>query len=237
MALPKIAAPTFELIQPSTGKSLQYRPFLVKEEKILLTAKESGEASDIFQAIRQIVNNCIVNEDFDVDKVPLVDMEYIFIQLRSKSVDNIVKFRVEDSEDGQTYDLQLDLNDVQVQMPEKKHDGIIQINDETGLKLTYPTAKISESMKGLNTLTDIVYAMIMESIEYIFDSDNTYPWSKESKKDKEDFIESLPVNVYEKINEFFSELPKIEHVVNYTNSLGKEKKVVFRNLDDFFTLY
>jgi len=237
MALPKVTTPTFELIQPSTGETLQYRPFLVKEEKILLTSKESGESSDVFRAVKQIVNNCVVNDDFDVDKVPLFDMEYIFIQIRAKSVDNIVKFQVEDSDDGIVYDLELDLNEVEVQMPENQHDGIVKISDDIGVKLNYPTAKMANTLKEAKTMTEVIYEMIMNSVEYVFDAEDTYPWSKESRKDKEEFIESLPVDAYEEISRFFDDSPKIEHVVTYKNSQEKEKRVVFRNLDDFFTLY
>jgi len=237
MALPKIAAPTFELTQPSTGETLQYRPFLVKEEKILLTAKESGESSDVFRAVKQIVNNCVVNDGFDVDKIPLFDMEYIFIQLRAQSVDNIVKFQVEDSDDGIVYDLELDLNDVEVQMPEKQHDGVVKISDDVGVKLNYPNAKIADKIKETKSMTEVIHEMIIHSIDYVFDAEDTYPWNKESRKDKEDFIESLPVDAYEEISRFFDESPKIEHVVKYKNSQDVEKKVIFRNLDDFFTLY
>ena len=237
MALPKIAAPTFELTQPSTGETLQYRQFLVKEEKILLTARESGDKNDVFNGIKQIVNNCVLNEGFDVDEIPLFDMEYIFIQLRSKSVDNMVKFQVEDSDDGQVYDLELDLNDVEVQMPETQHDGIIKIGETLGLKLKYPSAKISNAIGKAETMTAVTHEMILQSIEYVFDEDNTYPWDKESRKEQEEFVGTLPVHVYEEIGKFFDESPKIEHVVTYVNSEEKEKRVVFRNIDDFFTLY
>jgi len=237
MALPKIAAPTFELTQPSTGQKLQYRPFLVKEEKILLTAKEGGEKAEVFNAIKQIVNNCVLDEGFDVNKIPLFDMEYIFIQLRAKSVDNVVKFQVQDSDDNEIYDLELDLNDVEVQFPEKQHDGVVKISDEIGVKLSYPSAELADGIKKAKTMTDVAHQMIMYSVDYVFDADNTYPWDKESKKDKLDFIESLPVSAYEKIQAFFDDSPKIEHIITYKNSEDKEKKVVFRNLDDFFTLY
>lgn len=236
MALPKIAAPTFELIQPSTGQALQYRPFLVKEEKILLTARESGERADVFRAIKQIINNCIVTERFDVNKIPLFDMEYIFIQLRSKSVDNIIKFQVQDSDDGITYDLELDLNEVEVQFPEKPHDGIIKISETIGAKLKYPSAEISDHIKDLKSMTDVAHEMIMQCIEYIFDEEDTYPWDKESKKDKQEFLDMLPIETYNQMQEFFESSPKIEHTVTYKNANDKDKKVVFRNLDDFFTL-
>lgn len=236
MSLPKIAVPTFELTQPSTGEKLEYRPFLVKEEKILLTARESGERADVFRAIKQIINNCVLTDGFNVNKIPLFDMEYIFIQLRSVSIENTIKFQVQDSDDNITYDLMLDLNEVKVQFPEKQHDGIVKISETVGAKLKFPNAEISDHIKDLSNMTDVAHEMIMQCIDYIFDEENTYPWDKESKKDRVEFLDSLSIEVYNQMQEFFDESPKIEHIVTYTNSEGKEKKVVFRNLDDFFTL-
>lgn len=236
MSLPKIAAPTFELTQPSTGEKLQYRPFLVKEEKILLTAREAGERSDIFRAIKQIINNCVLNEGFDVNKIPVFDMEYLFIHLRAKSIDNVIKFQVQDSDDGQTYNLEVDLNDVEVQFPEEKHNGLIQVNENLGVKMKFPTAEISDYIKNLKTMAEVENEMLMQCIECVYDEENTYPWSKESQKEKEQFLESLPVDAYNKMQEFFNTSPYIEHVVKYNNSEEKEKKVVFRSLDDFFIL-
>lgn len=236
MALPKIAAPTFELIQPSTGKKIQYRSFLVKEEKALLTARESGDKADIYRAIKQIINNCVLDETFDVNKIPLVDMEYIFIQLRSKSVDNIVKFQIEDSDDGKVYELEVDLNEIVVQYPEEKHDGIIKINDTVGIKMCYPYADIDEHIKDLETISEVLNTMVMECIEYVFDEENTYSWSNETDKEKNEFLDSLSVEVYAKMEEFLNTSPFIEHIVTYTNSEGTEKKIAFRNLNDFFTL-
>jgi len=236
MALPKIASPTFELTQPSTGEKLEYRPFLVKEEKVLLTARESGERSDIFRAIKQIINNCVLNEDFDVNNVPVFDMEYLFIHLRAKSIDNVIKFQVQDSDDGETYNLEVDLNEVKVTFPEKKHDGLIKINDNLGVKMKFPTAEISDHIKNLKTLSEVESQMIMQCIECVYDEEDTYPWSQESQKEKEEFLDSLPVDAYNKMQEFFETSPYIEHVVTYKNSQDKDKKVVFRSLDDFFIL-
>jgi len=185
--LPKISQPTFSVTQPSTGDILTMRPFLVKEEKLLLMAKESGEQLDIYTALKQIINNCVQNEGFDVDTIPIFDMEYIFIKLRSASVSNVVKFKVEDSHDGIEYDLELDLNDVEITYPEG-HDNKIMITDEVGLV------------------------------------------------ERQEFLDNLSIETYNKIQKFFETSPAIEHVVKYTNSEGTEKRVVFRELNDFFTL-
>jgi len=235
MALPRIDTPTFTLKLPSTGEEIIYRPFLVKEEKILLTAKESGEKIDIYNAIKAIINNCVISDGFEVNRVPIFDMEYIFLNIRAVSVGNIVKFKVIDSDDGIEYDLQLDLHEVEVQFPEG-HDKVVMITDEVGLTLKHPTPKVSDDVFDKTSVADVTEAMITACIESIFDADDVYAWATESEKDKKEFLESLPMDTYNKIQTFFETSPKIEHVVNYTNSEGKEKRVVFRDLDDFFQL-
>lgn len=234
--LPKIAAPTFELTQPSTGKTIQYRPFLVKEEKSLLIARESGERKDVFNAVKQIINACVMTEGFDVNQIPLFDMEYIFINLRAKSVNNIVEFQVEDSTDGKTYDLSVDLDEVQVVFPEG-HDNKVQISDKIGLVMKHPTPEISDKIANLETVAEITYQTMMSCIDYVYDEEETYPWAQSSDKERKEFLDNLPIEAYNKIQKFFETVPKIEHIVTYENSEGVEKKVVFRNLEDFFTLY
>lgn len=236
MALPKIATPTFELTQPSTGEKLLYRPFLVKEEKLLLIAKESGERNDVFNALKQIINNCVQTENFDVNKVPLFDMEYIFLKIRAVSVDNIVKFIVEDSDDGIEYNLQLDLNEVEVIFPEG-HSNKVMIDENTGFVLKYPTPEISDKVTKLKTIAEISYETILNCVDYVYDENEVYPWNESSSKEKDEFLDALPIEVYNQVQKFFETAPHIEHVVTYKNSEDKEKKVVFRDLDDFFTLY
>jgi len=234
--LPKIAAPTFELTQPSTKKPLQFRPFLVKEEKALLIAKESGERKDIFNAMKKVIGACVLNEDFNVDKVPLFDMEYIFLKIRAKSVSNIVKFKVDDSTDKKTYDLEVDLDEVEVKFPENS-DKKIMVSDSVGIVMKYLTAEISDEIDEESTDTEIIFRTMNHSIESVFDEENVYPWSDYKTKDREEFINSLSIEVYNKIQKFLDTMPSLEHVVTYTNSEGVEKKVVFRSLDDFFTFY
>lgn len=234
--LPKFQTPVFSIIQPSTKKEIRYRPFLVKEEKILLMAKESDDKSDVYNAIKQVVNNCVMEENFDVDMIPIYDLEYLFIKIRSASVNNIVKFQVEDSDDSQVYNLEVDLNDVEVIFP-KNHSNKIMISDTIGVVMSYPTPALSEKIKNMSTATDIIYETILNCIEYVFDEEDTYPWIQEPAAEKQLFLESIPIDVYQKFNVFFNTAPKIEHVVKYVNSEGTEKKVVFRNINDFFMLY
>jgi hypothetical protein len=233
--LPKLSNPVFEIKQPSTGDALMVRPFLVKEEKILLLAKESGDQNDVYNAIKQIINNCVVTEGFDVDTIPIFDMEYIFIKLRAASVSNIVKFKVQDSTDGIEYDLELDLNDVEVQFPEN-HDKKIMITDDVGIIMKYPTPALSEKLKDAMNEVDVTNSTILASVDLIFDEEETYSWSQSTPQEQTDFIDNLPIDAYKKIQSFFETSPKIEHIVEYTNSEGKVKKVMFRDLSDFFTL-
>ena len=236
MALPKISFPIFECVQPSTGETLMYRPFRVKEEKILLFARESGDRKDIFNAVKQIINNCIITEGFDVNTVPMFDMEYLFIKIRSVSVGNIVSFQVEDSDDHITYNLELNLDEVDVELPEN-HDRKIMIDENVGVILRYPTPEITDKIADLETLTEVTYETIRFCIEATFDENNVYSWPITSDQEQREFLDSLPISAYRKLQEFFTTSPKIEHIVYYENSLGQRKRVVFRNLNDFFTLY
>ena len=236
MPLPKIETPTFELTQPSTQEKVFIRPFLVKEEKILLMAKESGERIDVYNAVRQIVANCVVTDSFNIDTATLYDIEYLFLKIRAVSIDNMVNFTVEDSTDGITYDLQVDLNEVEVTFPEG-HSNKIEINETCGMVLRHLTPAVTEKIAKLTTLTDISYATIQESIDHVYDEDDVYSWKEVSQKEKDEFMENLPLDVFKKIETFFESTPAIHHVVEYENSAGETKKVVFRNIDDFFTLY
>lgn len=235
MALPKIAAPTFELTQPSNGTKLHFRPFLVKEEKILLMAKESKDASDVFNAIKQIINNCVQEDDFSVDNCTIFDMEYIFIKIRSLSIGNEVSFKVVDSDDQFEYEIEVDLNEVEIQFPDEVNRKI-EIDNNNGIMLKWLSPAISEQIAKAESEAEINYITVLNAIESVYDEDSVYAWSDSNEDEKNEFLEALPVQVYREIENFLNHTPKIEHVVTYTNSLGSEKNVVFRTLDDFFTL-
>ena len=236
MPLPKIAISTFECLRPSTKQPIKFRPFLVKEEKALLIAKESGERKDMLNAIKNVIAACVQDEEFDVNTIPLFDMEYLFIQIRARSVDSKIKFKVDDSTDGKTYDLELDLEEVEVKFP-KETDNKVPVTDKIGFTLKYPTPEIEDQLENKTTDTDIVFATLNSCIDVVYDEDNVYKWSEYSNKDKDEFINSLPIEAYNKAQEFFESMPALEHTVKYTNSEGVEKRVVFRSLEDFFTFY
>jgi hypothetical protein len=235
MALPKISSPTFEATLPSTGDKIFYRPFLVREEKILLLAKETGEINEVYNAIKQVINNCIMHDSFNIDKCATFDLEYLFIKIRAVSVGNIVKFKVTDSDDGIEYDLQLDLNEVEVQKKED-YSNKLELDGNIGLIMKYPSPSVSEKIKGMTDVTEITYELIKSCIDAVWDENDVYPWDQETKEEQDMFLEMLPVEHYKKVSSFFQNMPKIEHVVEYENSNGKKKKAVFRNLNDFFML-
>jgi hypothetical protein len=235
MSLPKIDMATFEYTQPSTGKILMCRPFTVKEEKILLMAKESRERKDIINAVKQVVNNCVIDDGFDAYTIPIFDLDYFFIKLRSISVGNICEFTVTDSNDGIEYKLELDLNDVEVTFPEKTEKKIM-LTDDIGIQMKYPETSLTEKLEEINSPTELMFTLIMNCIDNVFTKDDVYGWSLSSEQEREEFLDQLSSQQYIKITDFFKKTPKIEHVITYVNSEQVEKKVYFRSLQDFFDL-
>lgn len=234
MGLPKIQAPLFALTIPSTKQEITYRPFLVKEEKILLIASESKDSKDIMRAIKQIINNC-VQEDIDVNKLALFDLEYIFIKIRANSVDNLVEFTVTDKDDGKDYELALDLNEIEVKFPRKEVSNTVELSKDIGVQLRYPTPDLAEKISEDTSPAEITLLTIKNCIETVYDKDNVYPWNENSDAEQDEFIESMPMDAFEKINEFFTYMPKLKHTLKYTNSEGKEKKIVLEGIKDFFS--
>ena len=190
MTLPKISYPTYTIKVPSTKKNVKFRPFLVKEEKLLLMAKESENNADILQSIKQIVNNCCLDENFDNEKMTIFDLEYIFIKLRAFSVDNIVKVSYKDEEDGQNYEFEVDLNAVEVEFPEKNENNI-KISDTFGILMKYPSASLYEDKDFLNLDKDYLFELIVRCIDKIYEGDNVFEAKNYTMKDLGDFLENL----------------------------------------------
>lgn len=235
MALPKIKSPTFEIVIPSINKSVDFRPFLVKEEKILLMASQSGNDRDIVKAIKQIINNCCTDGSLNVNDLTVVDLELIFLKLRSRSVNNVVDVAYKDSEDGQEYKFQIDLEEVKVVKP-KEVSNKIQINDELGIIMSYPNASIIDEMGEFENEVDILNFFISKCMSQIYDEDNVYEVSEQTEEELREFIDSLDVKTFDKIREFFDASPKLEYVIEYKNSLGNDRRIVLDTLRDFFIL-
>ena len=232
MALPKIDLPIYELILPSNGKKLQYRPFTVKEEKILLTAQQSKESEQIIIAIKQIVNNCII--DYDVDKLALFDLEYLMINIRSKSVDSNVEFEIEDPDTKEKVKLVLNLENVKVQRDER-HTNKIQVDDTYTLFLKYPTIDDFSDIIGKADLPpEKTYEILMSCIDKLASEDDVYNFKDFNKKQVDEFIDSLNADVTKKIKIFFDTMPKVRHEMPYKNSNGEEKVFTIQGTQSFF---
>ena len=235
MPLPKIKHPTTEFVVPSTGKKETFRPFLVKEEKILLMAKSSQEASDILRAVKQVVNNCAVSKTFDVEKLALFDIEYLFVQLRAISVNNVVKVSYRDNEDQEVYDFEIDLKDVKVNFPEKV-DKVIKINKDMGITMRYPSSSILEDKEFFKSGDDAFYELILRCLDKIYDGEEIYDASDYTKEELEEFLNDVSVDVFEKIQSFMSNVPRLYHKLEYKNKNGNNRVIELTSLTDFFTL-
>jgi hypothetical protein len=232
MTLPKIVTPTYELEIPSSKEKITYRPFLVKEEKILLLAQEAGEESDILNAIKQIIKNCTF-EEVEVENLALFDLEYIFLNIRSKSVGEKVELKLLCDDDGETYaDVTIDLDQVTVDFP-KKHTNNIQLTDTISLVMRYPQM----SALSLTTVSDTetIFHMIKTSIRQIIDGETIYEQVDFTEEDLDVFIESLTSEHFKNIQEFFQTMPKLKHVVKYKNpKTKKQNKRTLEGLNSFF---
>jgi hypothetical protein len=233
MALPKIDYPLYNIEVPSLKKEYKFRPFLVKEEKILLMAKESENSADSLAAIKQVVNNCLI-DNIDINKLAIFDLEYIFLKLRAVSVDNNVKLSFKDSEDNKVYDFDINLDDVKLTFPEKI-EKIIKIGDTTGITMRYPSASLYDDKEFLSLEKDYMFELIIRCIENVFDGDEVYDIKDYKKKEIEDFLENLNIKTFEAINNFLTNVPRIEYVIEYKNSLDMERKITLNSLNDFFT--
>jgi hypothetical protein len=233
MSLPKIDYPLYNITIPSLKKIYKFRPFLVKEEKMLLMAKESKNQNDIFSAIKQVVTNCSV-DNLDLNKLPLYDLEYIFLKLRSFSVDNIIKISYKDLEDDKVYDFVVDLNEVEI-VEEKKTDNTIPITETSGIIMRFPPASIYDDEEFLNLEKDQMFELIIKCMDKIYDGDTMYNINEYKKPEIEEFLENLNIKTFEAIQNFLISTPKLQKILKYKNSFGNEREIRLESLNDFFT--
>ena len=236
MALPKLTTPTYELEIPSTDEKIKFRPFLVKEEKILMMAMESKSSNDITQAVKDIVNECTFNK-VKIDDMPMFDVEYIFLQIRSKSVGEISKLKLLCPDDGKTYaDVELDLNEVKVQVGDD-HTNKIDLGNDMGMIMKYPTIdSFSESgIKDINAgnMLEVISTCILQIFEK--KGEKVYDTKDQTKKEVEEFIEQLNTKQFKTVQKFFETMPKLKHEVTIKNpKTKKESKITLSGLNDFF---
>lgn len=232
MPLPKIDQPLFDMTIPSSGKKITFRPFLVKEEKILLIAQQSGNDSEIIRAIKQILNNCI-QDDLDLDTLAIFDLEYAFLKLRAKSVNNVVKLAYRDTEDDEVYNFELDLDTIEIEMPQNINSKI-EITDSVGMTMRYPSASITDSMGDFDNEVDLMTFFIVNCIDTIYDEDNVYIAYEFSEEEISEFLDGLDVKTFEKIREFFENVPRLYHKIEYTNKAQSQRSIELTSLKDFF---
>ena len=237
MTFPSIETPRYELTLPSTDKVLQYRPFLVKEEKILLVAMESNNNKEILNATKEILRACTF-EKIDVDTLPIFDIEYIFLQIRSKSVGEIAKFKMLCPDDKETYaDVEVDLTKVNVQVDDAHTNNVvIDENRKLGIVFNYPTLEMTKA--GFNvddTNVDTLFDIMSLSINHIYEGEKIYPSKDSTKEEMKKFLEQLPQTAFVKIKTFFETMPQLRHSVEVENPKTKVKStIVLKGIRDFF---
>lgn len=238
--LPKIDTPVYELELPLSKKTIQYRPFKVKEQKILLMAMESDDKESIERNVKQILNNCTVSEGIKIDDLPVVDVEYYFLQLRAKSVGEVVENKyvcnneVNGSPCNNTMEVKIDLNQITVERSEEV-DDVIQLTPTVSIKLCYPKFSVMEKLKNSSTSVDMAFDIVVESIDYIYDGEQYYYAVESNRKELMDFIESLNTEQFNKIESFFKSLPKLTKKLEFTcNKCGFEHKIDVEGLENFF---
>jgi hypothetical protein len=245
MALPKINTPIFELTLSSTGQTVQYRPFLMKEQKILLLALESGESKAIMTAVKQIINNCAIGE-VETDKLPTFDLEYFFMRLRGKSIGETVDLQLRHPTGLNTKEEACDhvtkfafnIMEVEVQKTISHTDKII-IDEATGLgiKLKYPTANFTDIDTDNLSQLDVAVEMLIECIDYIYDKDEVYKKEDSTKKEISEFIDSLSQDQFKNVMNFFETMPKLKHTIKWTcTGCGCEDEVTLEGMGNFFAL-
>ena len=236
MALPKIQQPLFPIEIPSTGQKLNFRPFTVKEEKILLVAQESGEAEQTVLAIKQIINNCV--DGIDVDNLAMFDIEYLLLKIRAQSVNNKLEFKVKDPDTDEEVQLSADINDMQLKKPED-HTNEIAISDQHKLIMRYPSLneliKLTQVTEDTEDKAGFAFDVMVGCIDSLVEGEDTvYKFSEFSKEEVNEFIESLTSGTVNGIRQFFDTIPRLRIECPYVNSKGDNKTFVVEGIQSFF---
>ena len=235
MALPKIMHPVFELKVPSTNQMVKFRPFLVKEEKLMLMAKQSGEQQDIINVIKQVIVNCDIENVINANDLSSFDLELLFLKLRAKSVSEEIVVSYNDPEDEKTYTFNINVDEINV-YENPDHTNIIKLTDSTGIVMKYPSASLMSDVITKEEVTDILFFMIRGCMDQYFDGDQIVLFKDNKVEDIDKFIESLPTSTLKEFEKFFDTMPKLYHKIEYTNEMGTKREVELKSIEDFFTL-
>jgi hypothetical protein len=238
MPLPKIATPEYELVLPSTEKTVKYRPFLVKEEKLLLLALESENSKQITQAIKSVLKSCILTRNVKVEKLPTFDIEFLFLNIRARSVGEEVEVLIVAPDDGETQiKVTIDLEDIKVEKSED-HQKTIKLDDTLFMDMKYPSLEqfISNNF-DINSDTDVdqSFELIASCIDKIYNEEEVWDTDDVSKKEVIDFLNQMNSSQFKDIEKFFETMPKLSHTIEVTNPVTKVKSsVVLEGLSSFF---
>ena len=227
--LPKINVPTFSLKLPSNNQKIVYRPFQVKEEKILLIAQKSENVEDQFRSIKQILKNCVVEpENFEPDNIASFDLEYMFLKLRSKSVGEIVKVNIvpQEREGLPAMPFEINIDELEPTF-DKDHTDLITISDNIKIKMRYPTVSDLTKLEGNGDQDTALFDILRDSMEIIYVDDTAYQTSDHSQKELDEFIESLTSSQFASIQQFFVTLPKIQKEIEYKWVNPEDKNDVY----------
>ena len=238
MSLPQINTPDYRLTIPSNDKEIKFRPFLVKEEKTLLMAQETGDQQVIFDAIKKLIENCCYGE-VKVEDIPLFDIEYIFLQIRARSLGETSKIQVTCPDDGETkVEVEVDLTKIEVTKPEG-HDFKIPLTDDIGVIMAYPhfgtVTHMAQQGENTESAVENMFNMIADCLYQVWQGEEVVDAMDYSDKEKRDFIESLTHEQFEKIQHFFDTMPTVKHEMKITNPKTKKKSTVtLSGMNDFF---
>ena len=238
MPLPKIATPTYELELPSTGETVQYRPFLVKEEKLLVIALESDDTKQITTAIKSVIKNCILTKGVKVEQLPTFDIEYLFLNIRGKSVGEDIEVNVICPDDEETeVKVNINLDDIQVQKNDD-HTDKIKLDDSIMMQMKYPSLeqfiKNNFEMSDKNAM-DQSFELIATCIDKIFTEDEVWAAADCTKKEMTEFLEQMNSSQFKEIEKFFETMPKLSHTIKVKNpNTKKDSEVILEGLASFF---
>tara|TARA_S200000501_G_scaffold219079_1_gene205623 strand:+ start:4235 stop:4957 length:723 start_codon:yes stop_codon:yes gene_type:complete len=240
MPLPKISTPTYELVLPSTNKKVKYRPFLVKEEKILIMALESEDQKQITNAIKTVLADCILTRGIKVDKMATFDIEYLFLNVRGKSVGETVEVNVTCPDDGKTtVEMEIDIDSIKIQK-DPNHTNIIKLDNDLSIQMNYPSLnqfiETNFDLSDTKNQVDQSLYVIMSCINQVYNSEESWSAAECTKKELKDFVESMNSKQFKEVETFFETMPKLSHKVKVTNPETKvESDVVIEGLASFFS--
>ena len=238
MPLPTISTPTYELTLPSSNRKIKYRPFLVKEEKILIIAMETQDTKQIARAVKDVLSKCILTKGIKVDKLATFDIEYLFLNIRGKSVGEHIEVMVTCPDDEKTQvPMSINIDDIKIQK-DKDHSTDISLDDTYTLRMKYPS--LSEFIKNnFDSMTDMkvedTFELISSCIDQVYSEEETWSHQECTKKELSDFVESLNSNQFKMVENFFTTMPKLSHTVKVTNPNTKvNSEIKLEGLQSFF---